>query len=367
MLFDDEPIGGGSDESPSTLERAQEFWKDSVEAEKTPAAEIPPTKSSDAAAQPAAEGAAPEVKKDAQGAAPPEKKEEKQQTPEEKAAAELAAKTPPATVEEKAVLEHPKYLELKGTTDGQKAILDEIKPILQNDRYPIDSATSLKAVTEDAFVLYDIAAGKGKVADLLNLFEKNWKPENYKAVLLDLADYLKSKDIAVSGLDPRNEKDRAVIELQNRDRERESTATQERVERTRHQAVTTLQTSVKSLAEKNGVPAEDIHDYALVISAKLGADPKLVKLNEEGKAGSEIERLFTEHHNRELARQKRWLDGKVSAGEKREEKLPKVPARESGPAPKGSDKPYAKREELRTPEGRLNAAKREWDKGKVAS
>lgn len=364
-MFDDEkvvndnPGFAGGDGPETSLDRAQEYVKENPifgDAPTRPADDKAPTDG----AKPA-DGKQPEAGKP-DAAKPDAAKPDEAGKSEEK-------KPETQVLEEKAVLEHPKYKELQTQLEGNKAVLDELRPILTQGAYPIQNAEQLKGVLNDSFMLYDIAQGKQKPGALLDAMEKNatWSEAQKQAVYLELRDYLHAKgvDMKAPELDPRNPEHRAILDLRAKTETREKADAQKEIETVRQGAVQKLTETVQSLAEKAGVEKDDFNDYALVIAAKIGALPEVLKQLEQGKTG-EIERLFTEHHNREIARQKRWLDAKVKSKTEREDKLPRVGSSDAGPAPKGGDKPYANRKELQTSEGRIEAAKKEWAKGKTA-
>jgi hypothetical protein len=70
---------------------------------------------------------------------------------------------------------------------------EELQSLLQNDRYTIPDLDTLKGVLADAFALYDIAAGKGRLSDLLTIIEKSADPEVFSLLIFDLARFLRPR------------------------------------------------------------------------------------------------------------------------------------------------------------------------------
>jgi hypothetical protein len=70
---------------------------------------------------------------------------------------------------------------------------EELQTLLQNDRYTIPDLDTLKGVLADAFALYDIAAGKGRLSELLTIIEKSADPEVFSLLIFDLARFLRPR------------------------------------------------------------------------------------------------------------------------------------------------------------------------------
>lgn len=71
--------------------------------------------------------------------------------------------------------------------------LAEFQTVLSYGRYKIPDLDALKGVLSDAFALYDIAAGKGRVSELLAVIEKNADPEVFSLIIFDLARFLRPR------------------------------------------------------------------------------------------------------------------------------------------------------------------------------
>ena len=70
---------------------------------------------------------------------------------------------------------------------------EDLQSLLQNDRYTIPDLDTLKGVLADAFALYDIAAGKGRLSELLAIIEKSADPEVFSLLIFDLARFLRPR------------------------------------------------------------------------------------------------------------------------------------------------------------------------------
>lgn len=70
---------------------------------------------------------------------------------------------------------------------------EELQTLLQHGRYSIEDLDTLKGVLADAFALYDIGAGKGRLSDLLTVIEKRADPEVFSLIIFDLARFLRPR------------------------------------------------------------------------------------------------------------------------------------------------------------------------------
>lgn len=68
---------------------------------------------------------------------------------------------------------------------------EELQTLLQHGRYSIEGLDTLKGVLADAFALYDIGAGKGRLSKLLTVIEKPADPEVFSLIIFDLARFLR--------------------------------------------------------------------------------------------------------------------------------------------------------------------------------
>jgi hypothetical protein len=62
--------------------------------------------------------------------------------------------------------------------------------MLCEGRYSIKDLPTLKAVHEDAFTVYDIAAGKKAASELLAALERNITPQIFSVIVIDLANFI---------------------------------------------------------------------------------------------------------------------------------------------------------------------------------
>lgn len=78
-------------------------------------------------------------------------------------------------------------MKINGT---QTPTVAEFQTLLQHGRYRIEDLDVLKGVLGDAFTLYDIASGKGRVSELLAAIEKRADAEVFSLIIFDLAKFL---------------------------------------------------------------------------------------------------------------------------------------------------------------------------------
>jgi hypothetical protein len=71
--------------------------------------------------------------------------------------------------------------------------LEEFQAVLSEARYAIKDFDTLKGVLDDAFTLYDVRAGKGRVSDLLAVIEKQTDPEVFSLIVFDLPRFLQPR------------------------------------------------------------------------------------------------------------------------------------------------------------------------------
>jgi hypothetical protein len=244
----------------------------------------------------------------------------------------------------------PAFQKYHTAAQADKAVVTEFRQIFDAGRYAIKDGETLKNVHEDAFLLYDIAAGKAKASDLLELFKKNWPEDQFKAVVQELANYAAGMKIAGKELDPNSpegriaklEADRAA-DQKARDEAEKTTKTKAEaaeLEKTRMKTVDALFEETKRWLGEKGIAVDpkadaaaqkeaqaEIDDYALFISGELGKNPDLVKQLEKGQFG-EAQRLLQERYNALVTRAKRYSDDAIKRFQDRNRNVPKVPTRE---------------------------------------
>jgi len=312
-----------------------------------------------------------------------------------KAAAEQAAKAAEAAkgaepnAEEKAFIEaagedaklpyfgEKRFREIYTERAEQKKQLDEFTAIFTDKAnelgYTVDSTETLKGVLKDAYALYDVAAGNKPVAQLLTLFEQNWKPEQFKTVLQDLANFAASKGLKVDEKAAAEKPwEKHISDLTARldksdkaEKDRQEKAKADAEYKTRIDTVVTpLLNKVTELCKAAGFdPEKDkevVEEYCDAVSAAIGRDKNKDKILEQLAKGQwgEAERVFTEYHNKLVARAKRYGDLTLAAARQKSE-LPKTPAGGAPPTGQGT-KPAGR--DLKTSEGRVAAAREEWKK-----
>lgn len=356
------------DDEKSTLERASEAWNDPnlLTPEPPPAAEEP--------AKPA-EGEKPAEAKPAEGVKPAEGAK-----PGE---GEKPAEQKPPALDEKVIKESPAYKTLEADAAGTQKVLDEFKGLLgEFTPWKLDSPDMVRGVFKDATLLYSIMQGKENPGTLIDLAlaNKDWTQLQKDTLLHNLADYLEKKGFKKGDLDPNDPTQRELLEVRQERAERTQREQQAERVATQQKTSVAIADSLEKLAKEKAIHADDVADYVLVVGNQLRreVDAELQKLGAAGDLSKSkiladleagkfalVERLFTEHHNRELARQKRWLDAKHDAKGDRERNLPKTGAAANGAPPleKKDEKDYTPAD-LRTADGRIGAATRFWNKDK---
>lgn len=266
----------------------------------------------------------------------------------------------------------PAFQEYHKAAEQNKAVVDGFREMFDSGRYKIDSTENLKAVLEDSFTLYDIAAGKKNVTELMDLFEKNWDPATFKKVLNDLVAYAGEKGIevgAAGGGEPgKNGKgeptalEKRLAALEGRFQTDEQKKTQEAETKDRmDNVVAPLMKKVEELCGARDIKdAEDIKEYNIAVADAVGRmkPEEKDRITAQIKAGKwgEVERLFTEYHNKMVARATRLANAKTDAALKGAAEIPRQPAGGSTPAP-----PAKGKRDLKTSEGRTDAALAEWN------
>lgn len=277
----------------------------------------------------------------------------------------------------------PRFQEIYKAHNEQKATLDEFTNLFSDKEgklgYKIDSTETLTGVLQDAYTLYDIASGTKNAAELLTMLEKNWKPEQAQKVFQDLANYAASKGVKVDDkavADKPWEKETSALRKELDDTKKAQAAREEREKSQKEETermttvVTPMIDKVTELCKAAGLdPKQDkdeIDDFCNHISSAIGADKNKEKIVEQIKKGQwgEVTRLYTEHHNKLVARAKRLGDTVLKAKIEKDKGIPKVPA--GGAAASRTQAAAVGKRDLKTSEGRQAAAQAEWDKSKSA-
>lgn len=337
MLIEENGTAAGAGAEPQATDStdrtaaALEAWNASAE-----------TKTDDAGAVGAGGGEGADADTDAKAKADADAKA-KTDADAAKAKADADAKAAGDDITKAPFFADPVFKKFYEGAQANAGLVNEFQQMFSNGRYQIKDMETLKNVHEDAFLLYDIADGKKSVGELLDLFSKNWKPEQFKAVLQDIANYAANKDVAGKKGEPNPLESRlSALEKERadgaaRDAEQKKVAAQMKV-------VVALESEIKRLCADAGIKAadkatkEDIaaidaetQDYIFWISDELGRNPELVKQLEKGQYG-EAQRLFSERHNVMLARAKRYNDGKVAEFDKKQKETPRQAAAGAAPA-----------------------------------
>lgn len=369
-MFDDEKVGGApaepiAEDRDDRIERAQDMWDKSATVADDPDKAATDKAAADAAAIDGAD-------KSADDKAAADKVAADKAEADKLAAAGDDTKLP--------YFNEPRFQEIYKEHGEQKATLAELTNVFTGMDgklgYKIDSTETLQGVLQDAYTLYDIASGQKSVAELLTQLEKNWKPEQSAKVFQDLANYAASKGVKVDDKAVADKPwEKELTELRNKIGESEKVqAAREKAEveqKAQTERMTTVVTpmidKVTELCKAAGLdPKQDkdeIDDFCNHISSAIGTDKNKEKIIEQIKKGQwgEVERLYTEHHNKLVARAKRLGDTVLKAKLEKDKGIPKVPA--GGAAASRTQAAAVGKRDLKTSEGRIAAAEAEWKKG----
>lgn len=251
---------------------------------------------------------------------------------------------------------------------------DALHKVMDEGRYTIKDTATLKAVHEDAFTLYDIAAGKKTVDGLLDLFEKNWDQKVFQDVLGQMARYAAKKGISLDGAERTADDDNPLAKtvkelsgkIEKREAEektaREREASERQVKERMDTVIAPFQKKVEELCKGKGLTDQtDIEDYAVQVMDRIGRldEKKKAAVVEQIKAGKwgEVERLFTEYHNLLVQRATRHANAVADAAKKNASTIPRTPTGDGG-----APKKRTQGRDLSTSEGRTAAAMENWNK-----
>jgi hypothetical protein len=261
----------------------------------------------------------------------------------------------------------PRFQELSTLKDNMANLATEFGIPLDDKGNPDLGETKLQL--SDASVLYDIMSGKGTPSALLETMAQNagWTAQQKQLVADDLIGWLTKsgylKDGAAGGggkpaagakpgdpgfKDPLAER---LDKIENeRKTERQSGEQQRQAAHQKNVFDTKFMPKVTDLCTQKGVPKEDVADYADRVAKLINGNQAILKRIEAGNY-VDVQRLFTQIHNAEVARLKRWTTSQTAAAQKRGNN-PRIPAGGAPPAPGGS----AKKVDVRNREDRIAAA-----------
>jgi hypothetical protein len=261
----------------------------------------------------------------------------------------------------------PRFQELSTLKDNVANLAAEFNIPLDDKGMPDLNETKLQL--SDASVLYDIMSGKGTPSALLETMAANagWTDQQKQLVAQDLigwltkSGYLKDGAAAdgkkpVAGakpgdagfVDPVNAR---LDKIENDNKTAAQRAEQARVQAHQREVFDTkFMPKITDLCKQKGVPQEDVADYANRVASLINGNPQITKRIEQGNY-VDVQRLFTQIHNAEVARLKRWTDQQTAAKNK-QNRNPRIPSGGAPPAPAGSAKPV----NVRDRDSRLAAA-----------
>lgn len=205
----------------------------------------------------------------------------------------------------------------------------------------VESPEQLKGTVADAMVLYDVLDGKQKASALLEAVKATQPPEVFRAILADLKTYLQEHE--PGGAPPKaagegksevpNPLEQKLTDLETRFQTREQREEQGRVYQKRMDTVVIpFQKRVEELGKKEGLDEEDVAAYAAAVSAAIGQDRAALGRLESGKFG-DVDRFFTEHHNKQLWLLKKYSDRVTTQKTAAQNAAPRIPAGGAPPAP----------------------------------
>lgn len=333
------PSGEGGD-GKTSFERAQDYVAENplfAPEEKTPSAVEPPKVPE--AAKPAAGAAPPPAGGEPPAAAAPKPGEFVYDINKAVEKLEDFDKLPFA--------KDATFQKLIGEFKTQSQALNGLTEVFKGDwresgtKYMIEGTDQLKGVLEDAFSLYDLGNLNMPVGEFMAVFEKNFPEGNVRAVLASLAAYIDGKGIKATEAADLNNPLNVRLTKVEAERKAERTATEARNSETaRKEAQDKLDKHFTEFFKGIDMDVADELDYLDVLRAKAQHDPQLARELREGKFAN-LDKVLTEYHNRQVERQKRWMDAKIKTAEDREKVLPKgvtptggASPVESKPAPK---------------------------------
>lgn len=255
----------------------------------------------------------------------------------------------------------PRFQELSTLRDNVANLATEFGIPLDDKGNPDLNET--KAQLSDASILYQIMQGKGTPSGLLDVMAQNagWNDAQKKLVADDLigwltkAGYLKEgQAVAGKPAAAANAQDPLAQRLDKIENDRKTEA--QRNEQTRvaaHQKQvfdTKFMPKVNDLCKQKGVPAEDVGDYADRVAKSINGNKAILARIEAGNF-VDVQRLFTQIHNAEVARLQRWTKSQTAAAQKKGQN-PRIPAGGAPPVPAGS----AKQVNVKSREDRIAAA-----------
>ncbi len=238
----------------------------------------------------------------------------------------------------------------KGAREGRSEPDASAEPVVRSwqelaENYGAKSPEQFKPLLDDLQAMYAVLEGRAEPGPTLDFIRKS-----HPGAFEKIANYFAAETARPQG---ENAEQNPLAEKVNR-LERAWQSREDQAERQR--VFATFTDKVKELGKATRLDGDEIEDYATRIAAKIGGDPKIIERIARGNF-ADVQRLFTEVHNRELERLKRNLDSQVASKTRRNQTLPKVPAGGAPPAPTATPK-----HSLATWEERTAAAREEWDR-----
>lgn len=254
----------------------------------------------------------------------------------------------------------PRFQSLNEFRDNVVNTLSEFGIPVDDKGNPDLNETKLQL--SDSKVLYDIMQGKGTPSALLETMASagHWSDQQKQLVAQDLigwltkAGHLKDGQAAAKPAAAGGAKDPVIERLDKIEQQRKDERTQ--AEQTRvqqHQTKVYNETflpQVTKLCEQKSVPKEYVEDYALGIAKLIAGNPAITKRIEAGNF-VDVQKFFTQIHNKEVAKLAAWTKSQTAAAQKKTGN-PRIPAGGAPPAPAGS----AKKVDTRNREDRIAAA-----------
>lgn len=89
--------------------------------------------------------------------------------------------------------DHPRFQQIYKEWLERGRILDDLGSIICTRTYEIRDVATLRAVLDDACVVYDVATGKTSASAFLGKLEKVATPSVFYGVMLDLSEFLATR------------------------------------------------------------------------------------------------------------------------------------------------------------------------------
>lgn len=238
----------------------------------------------------------------------------------------------------------PQFQELTNYKTEVEGVLGE---------FSIPDLKEAKLQLADSQVLYGIMRGEATPSQLLDAMATNgaWNQQQKQVVASNLIEWLTKSGFlkdgaAAAGGDGKKPaagekfEDPVLkrLETLEQSREREKTeATQRQEQAHKEQVFGKFSTELSRIAEQKGVPKEDHPQYVDAVAKLINGNKAILERIEKGNF-VDVQRLFAQVHNAEVARLERWTKQKTTAAENKGKNNPKLPSGGAPPVPAAGTK-----------------------------